>query len=259
MGNHAERCAPEHAARWLWSRKYPSASAVFCGGSVVRGEGYASSDLDVVVVFDSVPAAWRESFVFEGWPVEVFAHDPETLVYFVEADCKQGRPALAHMLAHAIVLPELTAWSERIQTWARDILATPPTAQPEALHAERYAITDLLNDFRDDRPRAERVAIACALHPLVFNFALRAHGQWLGSGKTLPALMKEAAPDVAQALVSGFEAFFQHDDRVGVIRAVERVLAPFGGELFAGFRADAPRDHRSTARDAAAIAARVPR
>lgn len=49
----------------------------------MRGEGLPSSDLDVVVLFDSVARAWRESFHFEGWPIEIFAHDSETLVYFM--------------------------------------------------------------------------------------------------------------------------------------------------------------------------------
>src|ERR1700760_3718231 len=83
MTDHMPRPEPAVAAQRLWSERYPSASVGFCGGSVVRGEGFPLSDLDVVVLFEHVANAWRESFYFEGWPVEVFAHDAETLAYFV--------------------------------------------------------------------------------------------------------------------------------------------------------------------------------
>lgn len=139
MDNHEERCEPAVAARLLWSERYPSANLLFCSGSVVRGEGYASSDLDVVVVFDTVTNAWRDSFHFKGWPVEVFAHDPETLVHFVEADCSRGRPALAQMITEALVVPEAHAWTERIQGWARSILAEPPAPSAGVAFQDRLA------------------------------------------------------------------------------------------------------------------------
>jgi hypothetical protein len=91
MTRSAQRPEPYVAAHQLWSVRYPSASIVFCGGSVVRGEGFPSSDLDVVLVFDRLPNAWRESLHFEGWPIDVFAHDPQTLVHFVAQDCAGGR------------------------------------------------------------------------------------------------------------------------------------------------------------------------
>jgi hypothetical protein len=235
----------------LKAERYASARVLFCGGSVVRGQGFASSDLDVVVMFDSLTAARRESFYFDGWPVEAFTHDPATLVHFVRSDLLQGRPTLAHMIADAIVVPTATAWSDRIQAWTRAILETPPIRTIEALDSERYAITDLLNDFRDDRPRAELIAVASALYPLVFNFVLGCRQSWLGWSKTLPILVQAAAPDLAQAIEAGFEAFFRADHRRGLVRAVQLVLAPFGGELFDGFQSVAPSTDRAASQDTA--------
>jgi predicted nucleotidyltransferase len=57
--NKARR-PPFEVAQQLWRSRYPSARVLFCGGSVVRGDGYPLSDLDVVVLFDNVAAAWRE-------------------------------------------------------------------------------------------------------------------------------------------------------------------------------------------------------
>lgn len=72
-------------------KRYRDATAVRAAGSLVRGEGTAYSDLDLVVVYARLPAAYRESFVFEGFPVEAFVHDPETLEYFfAEVDYPRG-------------------------------------------------------------------------------------------------------------------------------------------------------------------------
>jgi hypothetical protein len=250
MTENDQRPEPFVATQRLWAERYPSASMLFCGGSVVRGEGFLFSDLDVVVVFHKVANAWRESFEFAGWPVEVFAHDAETLAYFVAQDCARGRPSLAQMVAEALVVPVESPTSRAIQAWAAKILATPPGVPAlSALTEERYWLTDLLNDFRDERGAAELRAVACQLYSLVSNFVLRTRGQWLGSSKTLPVLVQRSAPEVSQLLEEAFETFFKTGDRTGVVRAVQKVLEPFGGELFDGYRSDAPANARVPSSD----------
>ena len=73
------RDKPAAIATKIQKDRYPNSDIIFLAGSVARGEGTATSDLDLVVVFQQLPAAYRESFQFEGWPVEAFVHDPETL------------------------------------------------------------------------------------------------------------------------------------------------------------------------------------
>jgi len=70
-------------AKEIFESKYPEAKVIFLAGSIVRGEGTPYSDLDLVVIFDKLPAAYRESFYSQGLPVEAFVHDPETLNYFL--------------------------------------------------------------------------------------------------------------------------------------------------------------------------------
>jgi len=115
-----------------------------------------------------------------------------------------------------------------------------------SLAEDRYWLTDLIDDFRDDRSPAELRAIACKLYPLVCNFVLKTRGQWLGSGKTLPRLVERAAPDLSLLLEAAFEAFFKTGDRSAVLNVLQRILEPFGGELFHGFRSDAPVSFRCT-------------
>jgi len=94
---------PTQVTQEIFERKYPDASVIFLAGSIVRGESTPFSDLDLVVIFDKLPAAYRESFNFQGFPIEAFVHDPETLNYFLhDVDRPSGIPALAQMILEGI-------------------------------------------------------------------------------------------------------------------------------------------------------------
>jgi len=47
-----------------------------------EGEGRAGSDLDLVIIFDNLLTAYHETYVYEGWPIDAFIHDLETLDFF---------------------------------------------------------------------------------------------------------------------------------------------------------------------------------
>src|SRR5262245_43039972 len=73
--------------------RYADAEVVLAAGSLVRGTGTPFSDLDLVVLCPRLAWAYRESFRFNGCPVEAFIHDPQTLEYFfVEVDRAAGIP-----------------------------------------------------------------------------------------------------------------------------------------------------------------------
>jgi hypothetical protein len=204
----------------------------------------------VVVLFERVERAGRESFHFLGYPVEAFAHDHETLAYFIADDERRGRPCLAQMIAEGLVVPGLDPSAQRLREWAREAVKAPRGAQPiDALERARYAVTDLLDDFRDERPRAEQISVACALYPEVCQFVLASRGAWSGVGKSLPRALRALDQELAAALEQGFDAFFRTGDRAPAIAAVLRAIEPFGGELFEGYRAEAPGDCR-VSRDA---------
>jgi hypothetical protein len=241
------RPTPTETATRLWRERYPSAIALFCAGSVIRGEDTAHSDLDIVVLFERVPNAWRESLVLDGWPVELFVHDPETLAHFVERDVARRQPSLPSMVAEAIVVPAPSPESDRIQAWARNILANPPLVSAATLDDQRYLISDALDDLRDPRPRSELVAIAVHLHDLLGAFMLKSRGRWSATGKHLPRLLQDLDPTTADAFQHAFDALLTSSDPTPLITFTERVLEPFGGPLFDGYRSDAPVSARSAA------------
>ena len=58
--------ALQATVRRLGEERFAHADCIFLCGSVVRGEASPTSDLDLVVLFAHVDAAWRESFTFES-------------------------------------------------------------------------------------------------------------------------------------------------------------------------------------------------
>jgi hypothetical protein len=90
----------------IYNTKYPQAKSIFLSGSIVRGEARSTSDLDLVVVFERISCAYRDSYFYEKWPIEVFVHDPQTLEYFFrQVDRPTGVPSLATMVAEGIAIP----------------------------------------------------------------------------------------------------------------------------------------------------------
>ncbi len=201
------------------------------------------------MLFDNISQARRESLVFHGWPIELFFHDLQTLAYFVRDDCNSHRPSLPSMLVDAVVVPEPSALSDRVKGWASRLLRHPCPLSAEALLDARYFVTDLLDDLRDPRPRAELVAIAAKLYPTLGSFILRCHGQWNASGKHLPRALNAFDHTIAAAFEAAFDAVFERSDPVPLITFTELMLQPSGGPLFDGYRSDAPADWRAPSPD----------
>jgi hypothetical protein len=235
------------AVRSIRSQRYPDASVVFAAGSLVRGEGTAYSDLDLVVVYTSVPTAYRESFRFGRCPVEAFVHDPQTLEYFfVQMDRPSGIPALPQMVVEGIAIPEANALSEALKARAAAIFdAGPPPLDIESERRRRYLVTDLLDDLRDPRSRDELLGTGARLYEELADYHLRSNGQWSAKGKAIPRALQRANPALCTTFCQSFDQLFRHGDVEAVIHLTEALLESHGGLLFDGYRSDAPSSWRT--------------
>jgi acetyl-CoA synthetase len=236
--------AAKLAARVLQVR-YPEAQAGFAAGSFVRGGATGASDLDLVVLFAALPNAWRESFVFEGVPVDVFVHDPETLRAFMLKDVEAGKPAMLTMLREArIVGPNPSAAAplraEAEATYAKG----PPRFDDDEMNRWRYLISSRVEDLEDPRPWPEMVATGAWLHAVLADFILRANGRWAATAKWIPRALTAFDPDVEARFTAAFDGLFERRDVAPVIAFADELLAPFGGRLFAGYAAKAKPDER---------------
>lgn len=216
------------------------------GGSFNRGQATLFSDIDLVVIFEKLDHAFRESFLFEDWPIEAFVHDPETLRYFFfEVDAKSGIPALPTMVLEGPPIPAVHPIADELKALAQEVMSgQPPAWDAKTLEAKRYRITDMVADIRDARTALEAAATIGVLHEELGNFYFRSKGLWSASDKQIPRRLAAVDPTLA---VRWTEAFLEawRGQRETLILLVEEILAPYDGFLFEGYRLDAPAEWRA--------------
>lgn len=268
MGHGSESPAAADSDVLAWARqvlaaRYRGAAAAFAAGSLIRdqgADGTATSDLDLVIIFDQLPHAWRESFVDNARPVEAFIHDPQTLTYFMaEVDCKSGYPCLPHMITTGVAIPAENELSQQLVQQAQGLLDTgPPPLDPEQLAWQRYLITDALDDLVAPKNAHEATATAAALYDTLANLYLRSRGRWSGKGKWLPRLLAQADPAFVARFTAAFENLFRHGDAKQLATLAEEALTPVGGlfRFSEGYRRNAPAAWRSPSY--APASARIP-
>lgn len=221
-------------ARKLVAEQFPDARAAWLGGSVVRGNASATSDLDITVLLDGRPAPMRKSLRYGGWPAELFVHTEKSLAYFSDRDQERRQPTMMRLVGESVVLLDTDGSGARLQaTCLEEVAAGPKPLSTEELDLLRYTITNLLDDLAD-ASGDERTAIASVLWQDAARLLLTGAGRWSGTGKGL--LREVATYDAshgtthARALMTGVRAA-DHS----LIDEVDRILDGYGGRLFAGF------------------------
>lgn len=234
------------ASKKIRDQFFPAASAFLLAGSVVRDEATAFSDLDLVVVFDSVENARRQSFVFDGWPVEAFVHDAQTLEYFFrEVDRPSGVPSLPNMVNEGIELPDETEVGSLIKSLANRVLEEGPIPwNRRDRENSRYAISDMIEDLREPRNSSEFRIVASSLYVAIADHFLRSQNQWSAKGKSIPRRLMSVDAEFYQSFADAFQTAFVNELANPIIQLCERVLEPDGGFLFEGYIREAPSDWR---------------
>jgi Nucleotidyltransferase domain len=240
----AERGDPVQIAAQIFRQRYPEAQIIFLAGSTVRKEANASSDLDLIVVFEKLPRAYRESFYFQGWPVEAHVHDLETLKYFFFDELPSGNPPTLCMVAEGVEVPGPTTLSQSLKQAARNLLdAGPPPLSKAEDERARYIITSIAGDLRHSRSKDEMIASGTLLYEKVAYYYFRTRRLWAYSGKLLPRSLYKADAGFAAEFCAAFAELF-NGQAERVLRLVEELLAPRGGLLFDGYSYAAPPNWR---------------
>ena len=228
------------AARGILGERYAGARVMFLAGSVMRGEATQTSDLDIVVVFEELEDAYRESFTFEGWPVEAFVNDVDSLRHFYERERKRGVPSLMRMVIEGLEVPGASEFSEGLKREAAEAYEAGPLPFDEAeLQLRRYRLTDWADDIRFPRSGEELAASGAWLYQDASDFFFRSRGLWSAHSKTVPRRMREVDAEFASKFLAAFDELFTEKRSDAAIALVEELLAPFGGTLFDGFHMDA--------------------
>lgn len=210
----------------------------------MRGEGTSTSDIDLVVMFEHLEVAWRESFIFDSWPVEAFVHDPHTLEYFFEEDKKSGVPSLPNMVFEGVVIPKETSLSKQLKAHAAEHLKQGPVKwDQDTIKHQRYMITDMKEDLVSPRNAFEARIIVASLHEALANFYLRANGEWSATRKHIPRRLHAIDATFAKRWNEVFDDA-HNGNHLRLIKLVEEILQPFGGLVFDGYRRDSLKEWR---------------
>ena len=232
----------------LIKERYVQAKAIFWAGSVSEGRGTNASDLDLVIVFEKVANAYREAFVYDGWPIDAFIHDLDTLRYFFEESrTGNGISGLCYMILNGREVTNPGVFSENVKTLAQEFLnAGPAIWDQEQINKERFLITDVLDDIKYPTGRDEQIASAAWLLEALGQFYFRSQNKWCASGKSIISYLHNDNPDLASEFTKSFESLFQTGSSVLLELLVKKTLEPYGGLFWNGFRSDAPKESRIT-------------
>ena len=219
---------------------FPNCLGAILAGSLVRGEGTSTSDLDIVIFDENVHSSYRESFFFEEWPVELFVHNMNSYKHFFELDCERAKPSLPKMIAEGLVIKGQGALTS-IQEEARLLLSNGPSEWSKAtITIKRYFLTDVLDDFIGCTNSQEELYVAHSLFDLASEFVLRTNRQWTGTSKWGYRALKQFDESFANKFTEAFDAYYKHGEKEKIVEIVEEVLQPYGGRLFEGFSLGKP-------------------
>lgn len=223
------------AARKFVLENFPACQAALLCGSVVRGEETSTSDLDIVIIDETLSSEYRESVNSHGWPIEAFVHTSETIRDYFQKDCQRARPSLPRMVSEGIPIidhPVIPRLKEEANKLLRD---GPPKWNSQTIDMKRYFLTDVLDDFIGAKERGESLFIAGSIGESLHEFVLRTQGHWIGASKWITRALKEYDESFAEDFVDAFDQFYQKGNKQPLVRLVDSVLEPHGGRLFEGF------------------------
>ncbi|WP_275290694.1 nucleotidyltransferase domain-containing protein [Amycolatopsis sp. La24] len=227
---------PVAAAGEIARRLFADARVVIVGGSVLTDRRTPMSDLDLVVVTAPRDAPYRHSFTWGNWPVEALVHDEETLRAHCTDNLARRWAGIPRLIAEGALVADQDGLGTRLQTEMRQRLAAGPAAATASeLDAQRYELTDLLDDLTGADDPAEIAFIAARVLTKSAQLALLAGQHWQGSGKWLWRELHDHDPGLADQLAIALP----DAPRLGAV--ARAVLDRTGGPLRDGYRVTDPR------------------
>ena len=206
-------------------------------GSEARGDGTATSDLNLVIVTRLPDSPYRESIVSDGWPIEAFVHSPESIRRYFAQDVERRRPSMPRMCAEGVVVYGDVAEGEHLRREAEALLdAGPPPMDAAEMVRRRYRLTDALDDLIGSTVPAETAFIAAEVGIAAAELMLICRGRWLGHGKWLEREVAAVDPDLAAAFARALRGAQSDGSTAELVELAEAALTLGGGRLFEGYR-----------------------
>lgn len=222
-------------AKKFAEEKFPESEIVFLAGSASRGEETITSDLDIIIIDNSILCSYRESFVLYNWKIETFFHNYNSYVDQFNIDKDTGRPILANMLAEGKVIKD-NGESNEIKNNAKEFIKAGPNPLSESfIKASRYYTYDLLDDFADTENHQEAIITLNTISLQFVDFILRVNGQWTGRGKGLTRALRQFDEVTYKRYFETLDYYYEMREKQPFIDLVNEFYEPLGGPLFDGF------------------------
>lgn len=221
------RQALQQARSWIEATLEPAGLLV--SGSLVRGEGHARSDLDLVVLWRR-PGRQRLQRRFDGVPAEVFANSHDWLQHTLRREAQEARPVMAHLLATGVLLHDEDGRLAALVTLAQAQWQTGPAPTPAWLQAQRYRAATAVEDALDLAQRDDgdaRLARHRAVEALL-DHAFVARGHFLPRAKQRLALLQALDPAAASALGAVLDARDAATASAALSEAAQRLIGTDG-------------------------------
>lgn len=194
--------------------------AIIAAGSVLRGQGGPTSDIDLYVLH-AAPYRQRLQRRYAGVPFEIFINPPEQVRRYFAEEHAAARPVTAHILMTGFVVLDRDPILQALRTEAATWLHTPPAPSDDALLWRRYLIADELDNARDvveTDPACAALILHSAVNRLV-EYAFLARRQNLPRQKALLAAFSTLDPE-AGATVRAFYAAADAGERLALATQV---------------------------------------
>jgi hypothetical protein len=147
-------------------------------GSILRGEGDATSDLDIYVIHRQ---NWRQRIQqrFNGVAAEIFVNPPAMIRDYFAVEAREGRPSTAHMLSTGFVVLNCDPVVDQLLAEAAEFIGQPPNLSAQALTLQRYTAATVLEDAMDIREKNAANALFLLEHAmyLMVHYAFAAANQ----------------------------------------------------------------------------------
>lgn len=229
------RMSAMDAAKKFVKEEFPDCDIAFLAGSASKGEETTTSDLDIVIFDQSIGSDYRESYLLYNWKIEAFIHNDTTYLNQFDIDKETGRPILANMIAEGIIITD-SGRSGEIKDSAQTFLQNGPSPLSESfIHASRYFIYDLLDDFQDCENHPEAIMTLNTISLQLADFILRVHGQWVGRGKGLARSLQKFDERIYLEFFDSLDCYYKDGDKQPFISYVNDIYKPLGGPLYHGF------------------------
>ena len=229
---------PLEVAKHTLAKHHPKSLGGIAGGSVFRGEGTPTSDIDLVVLYDdSFDDVHRASVLEEGWPVELFVQSIKAQDFYLEKDRQRGMCVMASIVCEGHLIPEDRDELLNQRRKARQIInAGPPSLPQQEIDRQRYVLTNLIDDLSGTEDGAVKNAVLSQLHESLGDFHLRSKGAWSGRGKALLRCLRDNDVAFAVRYIESFNTAFSSHDPSAVLALANDVLQPYGGQLWEGHK-----------------------